>query len=468
MSKFISTVELIGDSALTDSIIDRSITEIEDKLVTKLRSSVLAGCASLTSVVFESVQTIGANAFSGCPSLKSASLPNLTSESGRAFQDCSALENVYLPKVQAIGGNSFWGCRSLKTLDLPSVTVLYTYCFYLCPLTTLILRSPTVCVMQTAGTVPGSAKVYVPAALVNEYKAATNWSAISGNILALEEWTDDGTVHGNIDVNFAGYAVSYKLSHVSSSNYVLKAGRRYATTLTANTEIEEVSVTMGGVDITAEVYNAETGEINIPMVTGDLVITAKAAKSEGTEELPSGYTSVDSISMSGQQYINFSQGLNAHSDSLVIRFTAVPAPSVTNTLFASGTYMTTSLCKAELSPDSKLCGYIGASGAYNYQYAFTSLPPDSEFKLSGGIVSLNGTEVYDGRNTTVSAGTTGLSLFSGGSRNHFIGDVHGVELNLAGRFYNLVPAIKDETGEVGLFDTMASEFFASSSGTPFE
>ena len=42
--------------------------------------------------------------------------------------------------------------------------------------------------------------------------------------------------------------------------------------------METVSVTMGGVDITASAYTESSGVIRIAKVTGDVVITAKAAK----------------------------------------------------------------------------------------------------------------------------------------------------------------------------------------------
>ena len=68
------------------------------------------------------------------------------------------------------------------------------------------------------------------------------------------------------------------LSHVSSSNTqsTVEVGDSYTTTLTASTNytINSVTVTMGGVDITATVYSS--GTITIPSVTGNIVITATA------------------------------------------------------------------------------------------------------------------------------------------------------------------------------------------------
>lgn len=72
--------------------------------------------------------------------------------------------------------------------------------------------------------------------------------------------------------------VSLNLTHVTSSNQSasVENGSRYVTNLTADTNysINEVTVTMGGVDITSTAYSS--GTITIPSVTGNIVITATA------------------------------------------------------------------------------------------------------------------------------------------------------------------------------------------------
>jgi N-acyl-D-aspartate/D-glutamate deacylase len=41
--------------------------------------------------------------------------------------------------------------------------------------------------------------VYVPRALVNAYKTATNWSTYANYIRAIEDYSIDGTVTGELD-----------------------------------------------------------------------------------------------------------------------------------------------------------------------------------------------------------------------------------------------------------------------------
>lgn len=80
--------------------------------------------------------------------------------------------------------------------------------------------------------------------------------------------------------------VSLNLSHVTSSNQSasVENGSRYVTTLTADTNysINEVTVTMGGVDITSTAYSS--GTVTIPSVTGNIVITAIATNIDPPEE----------------------------------------------------------------------------------------------------------------------------------------------------------------------------------------
>lgn len=79
------------------------------------------------------------------------------------------------------------------------------------------------------------------------------------------------------------YSVSYDLTKVTSSNVGITAveGSQYTTELTfvEGYALNSVSITMGGEDITASAFRG--GRISIASVTGDVVITAKAAALSG-------------------------------------------------------------------------------------------------------------------------------------------------------------------------------------------
>lgn len=95
------------------------------------------------------------------------------------------------------------------------------------------------------------------------------------------------------------YTITNHLTNVTTSNSTAQVadGAAYAATLTAANgyTMGAVTVTMGGVDITADVYSG--GAINIPAVTGDVVVTASAA-------VAGAVTYVKSITSDGNQYLD--------------------------------------------------------------------------------------------------------------------------------------------------------------------
>ena len=81
----------------------------------------------------------------------------------------------------------------------------------------------------------------------------------------------DGTV-----IAGTTYSVTNRLDKVINSNKagIVAEGSAYTATLSTEGELTSVTVTMGGVDITATAYS--NGVVTIPKVTGDVVITATA------------------------------------------------------------------------------------------------------------------------------------------------------------------------------------------------
>lgn len=77
-------------------------------------------------------------------------------------------------------------------------------------------------------------------------------------------------------------AVRTALTGCCSSNAAtaVEDGAVYTTTLTPKNgyTFDTVRVSMGGTDITATAYNAETGVVSVARVTGDITITATASK----------------------------------------------------------------------------------------------------------------------------------------------------------------------------------------------
>ena len=76
------------------------------------------------------------------------------------------------------------------------------------------------------------------------------------------------------------YSISYNLSNVYSTSNVMNVGYKAPFTTTLVTEsgysLSDVVVTVGGA-VVSDAYNAQTGQVSILNVTGDVVITASAS-----------------------------------------------------------------------------------------------------------------------------------------------------------------------------------------------
>lgn len=101
-------------------------------------------------------------------------------------------------RVQSIGERAFNGCSELTSVDFSAVTTISDYAFYSCKkLTSVVLRkTDTICTLSATfafNNTPiksGTGYIYVPDTLVDQYKAATNWSTYAANIKPLSEYTE--------------------------------------------------------------------------------------------------------------------------------------------------------------------------------------------------------------------------------------------------------------------------------------
>jgi hypothetical protein len=217
-------------------------TALEDELITHTLSA--------ETYSNDRINTVGYGAFYGSKNLKSVSLPNVTSVGGYAFYQCTALEElnlplmqsagtyaftaikvpvlyfpvletittytfneittptkVIMPRLKTAGNSSFRNSKGIVFADLAICTKVDNLCFYFANgLKTLILRNTeTMCTLQNTnaftGTeiAKGTGYIYVPAALIDSYKAATNWATLSAQFRALEDFTVDGTTTGELD-----------------------------------------------------------------------------------------------------------------------------------------------------------------------------------------------------------------------------------------------------------------------------
>lgn len=165
-----------GDAVLSDSI-------------TSLTVSNFKGLTNLTSIVANGLTAIPADAFNGCKKLVRGIFHSCTTMGSTCFRSAgmngAAGTGLWVfPKITALTGDSFRQAR-INIMDLgPDCASLATRTFYQPTyggyIDTLILRK-TDAVVTAANSdaiqkIGSSTKVYVPSALIDSYKAATNWS----------------------------------------------------------------------------------------------------------------------------------------------------------------------------------------------------------------------------------------------------------------------------------------------------
>ena len=172
--------------------------------------------SKVTSVSLPNATAIPGNFCSNCSSLVSVSMPSITTffQRNYAFQNCTSLTTVYFPIATQIGTSQFENCTSLVRLVLQAATEFYNNALKGCinleavdfgPAKTNLLRTSifandaklsTVVLRRSDAIAPlayldafnntpfasgkSGGTLYVPAALISSYQAATNWSTILG------------------------------------------------------------------------------------------------------------------------------------------------------------------------------------------------------------------------------------------------------------------------------------------------
>ena len=231
-----------GDTSIEDGLITRTLTEYSNSRVTTIGKYALFNFTNLTKINFPNatvldkyacselsnlvsveiplVEEIGMRGFYLCKKLPEINLPKVVSIGdysfyqnsklttinaplvetlgANVFQNCSVLKNVNMPKLQKIGNYCFSGCAAIEKLDLPVCTTIANYGLQTCnALTTLILRSNTLCTLGTYGITQstsaigkGTGYIYVPKVLIEDYKVANNWSTFANQFRAIEDYPD--------------------------------------------------------------------------------------------------------------------------------------------------------------------------------------------------------------------------------------------------------------------------------------
>ena len=75
MADFINTIDVLGDGAVFDSIIGRTIAEFKDDRIETVRDYAFYNCSNLTEVDLPSATSVKYSAFTGCSALTKVNIP---------------------------------------------------------------------------------------------------------------------------------------------------------------------------------------------------------------------------------------------------------------------------------------------------------------------------------------------------------------------------------------------------------
>ena len=186
-------------------MLSNTLTEYSNDEITELPAYAFRGCTNLVSVSFPNCIYIGQSAFQitgnvGKDNLASVNMLKLKQIGATGFYGCAKLTELTFPYLQHINATAFSGCSGLTKLDLGlnNDDILNTYfssnAFKDCTsLVALILRKTNqIYTLQNTNAltntpiVNGTGYIYVPQALLETYKTASNWSTYANQIVAIE------------------------------------------------------------------------------------------------------------------------------------------------------------------------------------------------------------------------------------------------------------------------------------------
>ena len=169
---------------------------------------------TLTEINDSSIEKVDSNALSR-RSFLTVNLPSATYIDASAFYYCDRLTSVNLPSATYLGTSALSYCDKLTIIDLPSITEMSQSVFLYCSrLKSVVIRqTERICKLTSANaftSTPISSAtgyIYVPRALLSDndstkdYRRATNWSTYASQFRAIEDYSVDGTLTGEINPN---------------------------------------------------------------------------------------------------------------------------------------------------------------------------------------------------------------------------------------------------------------------------
>ena len=324
-----NSVTSIGDSAFSYC---HSLTNIEiPNSVSSIGTFAFFGCTNLTSIeIPNSVTSIGYGAFSNCSALetmsveegnsvydsrencnaiiktetntlvsgcKSSIIPNSVTSIGiAAFSGCSELTSIEIPNsVTSIGNSAFYGCSELTSIEIPnSVTSIGDSAFSECySLTSIICHAENVPETESSAfnDCPSDMIIYVPINSVALYQATEPWN--NYNIVAIPGIGD------NTIIDYEGYSLQFTITSVEPAECEVicstKPTEPTAITIPYSAEISGIECSVTSIGDHAFYYCSSLTSIEIPNSVTSIGNWAFYGCSSLTSvEIPNSITSIGS------------------------------------------------------------------------------------------------------------------------------------------------------------------------------
>lgn len=196
----IAAIETGGEDALL-RMISGTLTTFSSDAVTEVSQCGFAYQTKLTSVSLPNAIGISSEGFLGCRALTSINFPSLKQIGYRAFRYCPFTEFITTESFNSrLDTSTFENCDNLQKVDFYHINSvgISNYALAAKNLVTAIFRQTDY--VPTAGNAifggnttkmnNGEGYIYVPASMVDAYKAAKNWSTYADQIRAIEDYPE--------------------------------------------------------------------------------------------------------------------------------------------------------------------------------------------------------------------------------------------------------------------------------------
>lgn len=218
-----------GDTSIEDGLVSHTLSAYFNDRVAEIPYGTFYRNVNLTNISFPNVTSVGGYAFWGCKELSTIDIPKLQTVGDYAFNGNNVLDLV-LPELIEAGVHSYSNMRRCETITAPKLRTVGSSCFrgvsgsklqkvdfgaleelasmalyWNVNLATLIIRTNKMCslastnVFTSTKIASGTGYIYIPATLIETYKADSVWSTYATQFRALEDYTVDGTITGALD-----------------------------------------------------------------------------------------------------------------------------------------------------------------------------------------------------------------------------------------------------------------------------